>query len=112
VAIRQTLLAAMMLALMSGNTLVADEYIVEISGTEGTVFGGTCLLITADNGTSYAVSGSTLLTLRFSGDLISCAIQRKAGAGSFHIVIKNSADHVVAESSKMLPFGVVIAGGR
>lgn len=111
-AIRRTLLAAAMLASMSGQTLVAGEYIVEIAGTQGIVFGGTCLLVTADKTTNYPASGSPPLTLRFSGDLISCAIQRKAGAGTLRMVIRNAAGQVVAESSKVLPFGVVIAGGR
>jgi hypothetical protein len=101
-----------MLTLMSGETLIAGEYIVEISGTEGTAFGGTCLLITANNSTNYAASGSVPLTLAFSGDIISCAIQKKAGSGHLHVAIKHSGGHVVAESSKVLPFGVVIAAGR
>ena len=111
-AIRHTLLAAPMLMIMSAETLIADEYIVDIGGTDGVVFGGTCLLITANNNTNHAASGSTPLTLKFSGDLISCAIQRKAGSGALHMTIRNAAGHVVAESSKALPFGVLIAGGR
>jgi hypothetical protein len=112
VEIRHTLLAATMLTVMSAKTLVAGEYLVEVSGAEGIVFGGTCFLITAGNGTNYAASGSTPLTLKFFGELISCAIQRKAGSGDLHIVIKNSVGDVVAESSRTLPFGVIIAGGR
>jgi hypothetical protein len=112
VAIRRTLLAAAMLASMSGERLVAGDYIVEIAGAPGIVFGGTCLLVTADKNANYPASGSPPLTLRFSGDLISCAIQRKAGTGTLRIVIRNAAGHVVAESSKVLPFGVLIAGGR
>jgi hypothetical protein len=112
VAIRRTLLAVAMLAWMSGESLVAGEYIVEIVGAKGIVFGGTCLLVTADKNTNYPASGSPPLKLRFSGDLISCAIQRKAGSGALRMVIRNGADRVVAESSKVLPFGVLIAGGR
>jgi hypothetical protein len=112
VAIRHTLLAATMLTLMSAESLVAGDYIVEIAGAPGIVFGGTCLLVTADRNTNYPASGSPPLTLRFSGDLISCAIQRKAGAGALRMVIRNAAGQVVAESSKVLPFGVLIAGGR
>jgi hypothetical protein len=111
-AIRQTFLAAMMLASMSGETLIAGEYIVEISGTEGTVFGGTCLLITASHNTNHAASGSVPLTLAFSGDIISCGLQMKTPSGRLRIVIKNASGHVVAESSEVHPFGVVIAAGR
>jgi hypothetical protein len=112
VAIRQTLLAAMMLASMSGERLIAGEYTVEITGTAGTAFGGTCLLITANNNTNHAASGSVPLTLAFSGDIISCGLQIKTPSGHLRIVIKNADGHVVAESSAVQPFGVVIAAGR
>ena len=105
-------MAAAALALASGRTLVAGEYIVEIGGTEGTAFGGTCLLITANDRSSHAASGSVPLVLRFSGDVISCAVQRKTGAAHLRIVIRNSEGRVVGASTETLPFGVVTAAGR
>lgn len=102
----------MMLASMPGGTVIAGEYSVEITGTEGTAFGGTCLLITANNNKNYAASGSVPLTLAFSGDIISCGLQMKTPAGHLRIVIKNADGRVVAESSAVHPFGVVIAAGR
>ena len=105
-------MAAAGLALVSGEALVAGEYVVEISGTEGTAFGGTCLLITANDRSSHAASGSVPLVLRFSGDVISCAVQRKAGSARLQIVIRNSEGRVVGASTETLPFGVVIAAGR
>jgi len=49
------------------------------------------------------------ITLAFSGDLISCAIIRKSGSGELRVAIKSAGGRVVAESSDLLPFGVVIA---
>lgn len=110
--LRQTLLAATALVLGSGPGLVAGEYIVEIGGTEGAAFGGTCLLITANNGTSYVASGVVPLRLQFSGDIISCAIQRKTESAHLEMVIKDSTGSVVAASTESRPFGIVIAAGR
>jgi hypothetical protein len=112
VALRQTLLAATVLTLVCGQTLVAGEYIVEISGTEGTAFGGTCLLIRGKNSTSYVTSGSVPHRFEFSGDIISCAIQPKSASAHLQMVIKDSDGRVVGESTGSLPFGVVTTAGR
>jgi hypothetical protein len=110
--IRRTLLAAAIWTLALGGPLRADEYIVEISGSDGTAFGGTCLLITANNNRNFSASGAVPLVFEFSGDVISCAIQRKTGNGDLRMVIRSSRGRVVAESSKVLPFGVIMAAGR
>jgi hypothetical protein len=110
--IRRILLAAALWALACDETLLAGEFIVEIDGTQGTSFGGTCLVTTADQFKNHAASGSVPLTLEFPGDSISCAIQRKSGSGDLHMVIKNPGGRVVAETSEMLPFGVLLAAGR
>ena len=110
--VRRILLAAALWALASGETLRAGEFRVEIDGTQGTTFGGTCLVTTADQFKNHAASGSVPLTLAFPGDSISCAIQRKSGAGDLHMVIRIPGGRVVAESSEALPFGVLIAAGR
>jgi len=105
--------AAIVLTLLSGyEMLVAGEYTVEIAGPAGTAFGGTCLLIAASQNASHDVSGTVPRTLEFSGDLISCAIQRKSGSGGLHVVIKRPSGEVVAESSDVQPFGIVMAAGR
>lgn len=106
-------LAAVALISASGcGGLGAEEYIVAIGGTDGTVIGGTCLLVTADRITRHDVSGILPLTLEFSGDLISCAVQPKEGAGTLHLVIMAPDGRPVAESSANQPFGVVMAAGR
>ena len=109
--LKRTLLAVTVLASALGRTAVAGEYIVEISGAEGTV-GGTCLLITANNNISHVAAGPVPLRLEFSGDIISCAMQRKSGAAHLRIVIRNLDGRVVGESAEALPFGIVIAAGR
>jgi hypothetical protein len=113
VAIGQARTAIMVLALLAGcRTAVAGEFTVEIGGAEGATFGGTCLLITADKNANHAASGTVPLTFEFAGDLISCAIQKKSGPGQLRIVIKNISGQIVAQSSDVQPFGVVIAAGR
>jgi hypothetical protein len=108
-----SLSAAAVVALMSSCvTAAAGDYIVEIGGTEGTRFGGTCLLVTGDAYTRREAIGTVPHIFAFSGDLISCAIQRKAAAGELRIVIKDTAGRVVAESSGVQPFGVIMAAGR
>lgn len=102
------LAAAALVVLFSGEILVAGEYTVEISGAEGAV-GGVCLQVTARQNASRDVSGTVPLKFELSGDVISCAVQRKAGPGSLHIVIRNSGGRIVAESSQVQPFGVVVA---
>ena len=90
----------------------ATDFLVEISGARGVRVGGTCLLIGPDKTASYIRSGTVPLRLEFSGELISCAIQRKVGAGALKILIKAASGRVVAESSLGQPFGILIAGGR
>ena len=109
----RALVAGTALALISGVAAAnAAEYVVTISGDEGATFGGTCLLVSAHEPASYKASGTVPLQLAFAGDLISCAIQKKTGTGHLRIVIKNTAGHVVADSSQEQPFGVVLAAGR
>ena len=109
---KQALLVGAALILpFSGETLIAADYTVEISGAEGAV-GGTCLLVTANQNAQRDVSGTVPLKFELSADVISCAVQRKAGSGYLHIAIRNPGGHVVAESSQLQPFGVVMAAGR
>ena len=112
-AIKQARAATMVLALLAGcDTAVGGEFTVEIGGAEGATFGGTCLLITADRTANHETSGTAPHTFEFAGDLISCAIQKKAGSGQLRIVIKNVSGQIVGQSSDVQPFGVVIAAGR
>jgi len=90
----------------------ATDFLVEISGARGVRVGGTCLLVGPDKTASYTPSGIVPLRLQFSGELISCAIQRKAGAGTLKISIKAASGRVVDESSLGQPFGILFAGGR
>jgi hypothetical protein len=111
--IRRALSAVTMLTLLAGwETARADDYVVEIGGTEGTPFGGTCLLIRGDGYERRPAIGAVPLSLAFSADVISCAIQRKAGSGDLRIVITGSGGRLVAQSSTSGPFGVVMAAGR
>ena len=112
-AIKQAPAAVIVLALLAGcDAAVGGEFTVEIGGAEGATFGGTCLLITADKNANHEASGTAPLTFEFAGDLISCAIQKKTGFGRLRIVIKDTSGHIVAQSSDVQPFGVVIAAGR
>lgn len=105
--------AAALLALLALSApLHAGEFKVEISGSAGTTTGGTCLLVTGKQSTSHKTSGVVPLTYSFSGDLISCAIQRKSGKGALRLMIRDASGRVVAESTELLPFGVIIAAGR
>jgi hypothetical protein len=111
--IRRALSIATMLTLLSGwEAASADDYVVEIGGSDGTPFGGTCLLVRGDGYERRPVIGTVPLRLALSADVISCAIQRKAGSGDLRIVITGSGGRVVAQSSSVGPFGVVMAAGR
>lgn len=110
-AIHRAVLAATVL-LSSCEALLAEDYVIGITGAAGTAVGGTCLSVTANKPTSHDASGTVPLTLEFSGDIVSCAIQRKSGAGNLRVVIKGSDGRVVAESSEVQPFGIVMASGR
>jgi hypothetical protein len=104
---------AIVVAVLSGGApSVADDYVVEIAGTQGTPFAGTCLLVTGDAHANHDAIGQVPLTLQFSGDIISCAIMRRARAGDLRIVIRNAGGRMVAESSRVQPFGVAMAAGR
>ena len=102
---------ALIAALGCGEAAAAD-YTVRIDGSAGTAFAGTCLVMRDKTSSSHAVSGAVPVTVQLSGDLISCAIQKKAEGGSLHVVISKSGGGIVADTSDALPFGVLIAAGR
>jgi len=91
---------------------IAADYAVTIGGDEGISFGGTCLLVTEGGYAKHEASGTVPLTLTFSGDLISCAIQKRTGSGHLRVVIRRAGGEVVADSSQEQPFGVILAAGR
>jgi hypothetical protein len=103
---------ALLALLLACETVCAGDYVVEVSGTEGTPFGGVCLMITGDNHATRVVAGAAPRAFDLSGDIVSCAIQRKAGQGHLHVLIRNTDGRVVDESPGMLPFGVFTAAGR
>ena len=106
-------LAAALLALPASHLLaIADDFVVEVGGSDGTPFGGTCLLVVGDGYSRHETSGTVPLRLEFSADVISCAIQRKAASGDLRIVIKTTAGRFVSQSASVQPFGVIMAAGR
>lgn len=110
---RPALPAVALLALLLGYTTAgAGEYVVEISGSEGTPFGGVCLTITGSRQASRPIAGTAPSTFGLSGDIVSCAIQRKAGKGELYIAIRRAGGDLVNESVTPQPFGVVMAAGR
>jgi hypothetical protein len=104
--------SALLALLALGSPLLAGEFKVDISGNAGTTTGGTCLVVSGKETRSHKASGAVPLSYVFSGDLISCAIQRKSGAGALRVTIKDASGRIVAESAETLPFGVIIAAGR
>jgi hypothetical protein len=111
--VRQKLSAATLLSLLlTCGTGVASDFIVEIGGTDGTPFGGTCLLVTGNSYVKHEAIGTTPLTLELSADVISCAIQRRGGSGDLRISIKDTSGRLVATSAGVQPFGVIMAAGR
>jgi hypothetical protein len=91
---------------------IAADFVVEIGGTEGIPFGGTCLLVTGNSYVKRETIGTTPLTLEFTADVISCAIQKRAGSGDLTILIRDTGGRVVAKSTGAQPFGVIMAAGR
>jgi len=70
------------------------------------------LLVAGEDHTNHDAVGTVPLSFKFSGDVISCAIVRKAGVGEIRMVIKTVDGRVVAESAQVQPFGVVMAAGQ
>ena len=103
---------AVLFSLSCAEDLSAGEYIVRIAGADGTAFAATCLLVSANQTRRYDASGTVPRALEYSGDLISCAIQRRAGAGALQVVITTPEGRTVAKSSGNQPFGVIMAAGR
>jgi hypothetical protein len=106
------MLIASILAAPSAGPLLAADCTVAIDGAAGATFGGTCLLVIAKEAARHTVSGPVPATFSFSGDIISCAVQKRTGHGALQVLIKGADGHVVAQSADVLPFGVVLAGGR
>jgi len=103
---------AVLISLSCSGEVNAGEYIVKVAGVDGTAFAATCLLLSADQARRYDVTGTVPRALEYAGDLISCAIQRRAGAGALQVVITTPEGRTVAKSSGNQPFGVIMAAGR
>jgi len=108
---RTLLAAALVLAFWIGPACAAD-YTIRITGDDGATFGGTCLSMVAQQPSRQPASGTVPHTLQLSGDLVSCAIQKRTGSGHLRIVIRRAGGEVVADSTQQQPFGVVLAAGR
>jgi hypothetical protein len=104
--------AALLILAFGCDGAAAGDYVVELSGTAGAPFGGVCLTITGGTHASSAVAGTVPGTFGLSGDTVSCAVQRKAGSGALHMVIRNADGRVVDQSPAAQPFGIVMAAGR
>jgi hypothetical protein len=104
--------AALFVLAIGCGVAAAGDYVVELSGTAGAPFGGVCLTISGGSHASSAVVGTVPGTFGLSGDTVSCAVQRKAGSGALHMVIRNADGRVVDQSPAAQPFGLVMAAGR
>ena len=105
--------AGALLAVISGASAgLCGDYVVQITGPADTPVGGTCLTVTSNRNQSHDASGIVPLTLHLPGDVISCAVQKKTGSDPIQISIREANGRLVQQSAKVLPFGVVIAGGR
>lgn len=103
---------ALVVAVASVTPLRAADFTVAIEGDAGATFGGTCLLVIAKEAAKHAVTGAVPAIFSFSGDIISCAVQKRTGSGTLHVQITGADGHVVSKSDDVMPFGVVLAGGR
>jgi len=108
---RPCVMLAASAVILLGARAHASDFTVEIGGTRGTEFAGTCLLVSGKDHANRDAVGAVPLTLKFSGDIISCAIVRKTAAGQIRMTVKTAEGRLVAESAEM-PFGVVMAAGR
>ena len=84
---------------------------VEVEGTPGLRFSGTCLITSgAGSAATSDIAGSVPVSKVFEGNLISCSFQKQQESGTLRGRIR-SGDHVIEESSTSQPYGLVLVAG-
>lgn len=96
-----------------GCELQDEPYTVDVSGTRGTVFSGTCQVIGgAGTSSNQDAAGTVPRSFRASGVLVSCSVQNKGQTGTLVLTIKRANGEVVATSSTSQSYGVALAAGQ
>jgi len=87
-------------------------FVVKVTGTEGTVFSGSYMLVTADGkSVSKSIDGTVPMDIPVDGTMVSVSFQKKDKPGTLKVEIFRG-DKAVAESDTSAEYGVVTAASR
>ncbi len=85
------------------------KFTVQVSGTEGTAFSGSYMVVTADGkSVSKSVEGVVPASYDLDGAIVSVSFQKKGESGKLAVKIMKG-DKVAAESETEAAYGVVTA---
>lgn len=103
----------MLAACAACGPLQDETYLVEVSGTKGVPFSGTCMVIGA-RGTSSNMdaAGAVPRAFQAKGIMVSCSVQNQRERGTLALTIKRARGQVVASSTTAQPYGVALAVGQ
>lgn len=89
--------------------------ILEVAGTNGIKFSGSCLLFKLDgSSSSQDAVGTVPVTLRLGGGkIVSCVLQKQGVSGQLNARLLGGEDgHVIAEGNTSQQYGVVSVSGQ
>ena len=88
------------------------RYTIEVGGTDGIPFAGTCIVVSASGSSSQDLAGFVPQVLQATGEIVSCMIQKKAEEGTLLLKIKSSNGSLVVESATSQPYGAALASSQ
>ena len=91
---------------------LADRRItVEVGGSSGLSFSGTCLVTSgAGSAATHDIAGRVPMNRTFEGNLISCSVQKQQESGTLRATLRVG-DRVLESSSTTQPYGLVLVAG-
>lgn len=90
----------------------ARNYTVDVTGTAGTVFSGTCQVINGTTSSSRDAAGIVPESFQMTGTMVSCAVQKRDQSGQLLISIKRANGKTVASGSTYAAYGMATAAGQ
>lgn len=89
-----------------------STFMVEITGSAGLEFSGSCMTTTTTNTANSDAAGRVPKTYMLQGVIVSCVVQKKQERGTLNLRITRANGTVVGESTTSQPYGVATLGGR
>ncbi|MGE0095976.1 MAG: hypothetical protein AB7M05_03015 [Alphaproteobacteria bacterium] len=88
-----------------------NQYSIDVTGTNGIAFTGSCMTTTVGSSYSQDASGLVPASFETSGTIVSCGVQKQGEEGMLRLRIRRDGK-TIAEGSTSQPYGMVTVAGQ